>query len=178
MEQQEQWLLIIGYEGRYEVSSIGRVKSLEKKQKMPRHGHIKVLPEHYLTLNIGGNSPYAKVSISDSTGKKKKKMVHRLVAIAFVPNLDNKPEVNHIDGDKLNNCASNLEWCTAKENQQHAVREGLHVKKLSECDVLDIRKRFVGGYNSSTNTMKLAKEYGISHVNISSIVNRKTWTHI
>ncbi|WP_202980718.1 HNH endonuclease [Alteromonas sp. RKMC-009] len=98
---------IPGYENLYEVSSLGRVSNYRKIMK---------------TYSI--NSGYQAVKLSKD-GKKKSFLVHRLIATAFVPNPENKPVVNHIDGNKLNNAASNLEWVTTAENLQHARDTGL-----------------------------------------------------
>lgn len=73
---------------------------------------------------------YRQVGLS-ANGHSKSVKVHRLVALAFIPNPQNKPDVNHKDGNKANNCLSNLEWCTEKENVQHAVRMGLFRRSKS-----------------------------------------------
>lgn len=105
----EIWKDIEGYEGLYQVSNLGRVKSF------PRNGTIK--EERILKPNkVGG---YLQVALQNHKNRKYKK-VHRLVAETFIPNLENKREVNHIDGDKTNNCVENLEWVTTSENQLHS----------------------------------------------------------
>lgn len=104
--EKERWEYIRGYDNNYQISSYGRVKSLkfskEKylKPKQNRGGYLEVL----LYKNNKG----------------KLYRIHRLVAEAFIQNTYNYPEVNHKDGDKLNNCVSNLEWCTRSKNQKHA----------------------------------------------------------
>lgn len=99
-------------ETNYEVSMFGQVRHKQTKQ-------IK-------KLSSGGTSPYLLVQIYIKDGKRKSHLVHRLVAKYFIPNPDNKEQVNHIDGDKLNNHYSNLEWVTPKENMSHALNSGLH----------------------------------------------------
>lgn len=120
---------------------------------------------------------YTRVSI-----KSKKYLVHRLVAIAFLDNPENKSEVNHKDGNKDNNHYSNLEWVTASENIQHGHRIGLNNQKgsknnsskLTEFQVIEIRKRYAGGDNLTS----IAKTFNTKVSNIFYIVNRKTWKHI
>ncbi len=103
----EEWRDIPGYEGRYTVSNRGRVKShLQRKSG-------RLLPGY-------DEQGYRVVSLSDSYNKSKYVGIHRLVALAFIPNPENKPSVNHIDGVKDNNDISNLEWVTPKENTRHA----------------------------------------------------------
>ena len=99
-------------ETNYEVSALGQV----------RHRYTKQIKK----LNSGATSPYLLVQIYVKGGKRKSYLVHRLVAKYFIPNPDNKEQVNHIDGDKLNNHYSNLEWVTPKENMAHALKAGLH----------------------------------------------------
>ena len=106
----EIWKSIHGYEGIYEVSNLGRVRSVRRNivmscRKMKNNG--------YITCNLSHN------------GKVKCKLVHRLVAETFIPNHQNKPEVNHIDGDKQNNSVKNLQWVTPSENQRHSIDLGL-----------------------------------------------------
>ena len=100
---------IEGYE-RYYVTRCGQIWS-DRLKGFLRHGSV-------------GGGRYKSVCLSKK-GKAKGYMVHRLVALAYIPNPMNKPEVNHIDGDRMNNSADNLEWVTRKENVQHAIRTGL-----------------------------------------------------
>lgn len=110
---------IPGYEGIYQVSNLGRVKRLAH---VSRQGHHL---DEYIFKNQYDNFGYTYVTLSDGSKNGKQWTIHRLVAITFIPNPDNKPCVNHKDGVKDNNVVSNLEWCTAKENAQHAIRTGL-----------------------------------------------------
>lgn len=107
---EETWKDCKHYEGLYEVSTIGRVKNKKTgkilKQCMESSGYYKVNLYKY--------------------GKVKNESVHRLVALTFIDNPDSKPQVNHIDGDKLNNEVTNLEWATQSENMKHAYDNGLH----------------------------------------------------
>lgn len=121
----EIWKNVPGYEGLYQVSSNGRVKSLDRCV-MVKNGYngqtsrslkgvilkpVLVRGYQAVTMHKNGNGRLMKI--------------HRLVAEAFIPNPINKPQVNHKDGDKLNNCVKNLEWCTSLENQMHAIHKGL-----------------------------------------------------
>ena len=107
---------------------------------------------------------------------KKLMFVHRLVAEMYVPNPDNKPQVNHIDGDKTNNRADNLEWVSNLENRSHAVDSGLQVHgercpwaKLTKDDVLAIRA------DEDATITELAKRYGVSRAAIRCVRQFKTW---
>ena len=116
----ELWKDVVGYEGYYEVSSIGRVRSVERKTKS-RFG-LKTSPSRVLkgyVTNVG----YLRVDLSRD-GNKKHVSVHRLIAEAFIPNPKSLKCVNHIDSDRLNNKATNLEWSTHKENTAHALSKG------------------------------------------------------
>lgn len=112
---QEIWADIKGYEGLYKISSLGTVKALPNN---PTH-----LKELILTPSKN-SSGYLKVELyKDKVSKMY--YVHRLVALTFIPNPYNKPQVNHKDGNKLNNTVENLEWVTKSENQKHAIKHGL-----------------------------------------------------
>lgn len=119
---QEIWKDIDNYIGKYQISNLGRVKSL------PRNGTI--CSERILKIQKDRKG-YSYVSFH-----KKKFKVHRLVAQAFIPNPTNKPEVNHIDENKENNIVENLEWNTSKENIAHSFKIGLRknvdLKKVSQ----------------------------------------------
>lgn len=111
----EIWKDIQGYEGLYQISNLGNVKSLKGPSGKPRE-KLRVLS------NI--KRAYKQVGLYRKGDKPKNKYVHRLVAEAFLPNPENKPMVNHKDSNPSNNCVENLEWCTQSENMQHGYREG------------------------------------------------------
>lgn len=115
----EIWKPILNYEGMYQISNKGRVRSCDRYVKGGKFRIGKIRKQS--TTPKG----YKRVTISKD-GESKNFMVHRLVAEAFIQNPDNKPQVNHIDGDKANNKANNLEWCTNGENQIHAWKCGLN----------------------------------------------------
>ena len=128
------------------------------------------------------NRKYCSVKLSNN-GIVKHCFIHRLVAEAFVPNLDNKDYVNHKDGNKLNNNFENLEWVTFSENIQHAFETGLNQGLvgekngraiLSEHLVVQIYKRLMQGEKSS----KLAKEFGVERTAISKIKRKELWKHV
>lgn len=116
----EEWRDIEGFEGIYQVSNIGRVRSLD---------HVRVNKQgefHFKgrILALSKNHGYPVISFTKN-GKTKQYFIHRLVASAFIPNPQGENIVNHIDGNKDNNDVSNLEWCDQRENVNHAVRTGL-----------------------------------------------------
>ena len=117
----EEWRDIEGYEGMYQVSNLGRVRSLDRHvknwvgKKLMKGKMISVCNDGrgYLLVNLWKNN------------KPKNIRTHRLIAKAFIPNPENKPQINHINGDGTDNRIENLEWCTASENIQHAHNTGL-----------------------------------------------------
>lgn len=106
---------IEGFEGIYQVSNLGNVLSLNYLNQ--KHPQILKPIKHHLGYQMVHLRKGCKTHV---------KMIHVLVAKAFVPNPSNKPIVNHIDGNKEHNTADNLEWVTYKENTQHAIRIGIH----------------------------------------------------
>lgn len=119
---EEIWKDIKGYEGLYQISSVGRVKRIDKEiiVKTPHKGtFVKIWKGRILKP---GKGMYFMIDLCKNN-KVKRKLIHRLVAETFIPNPENKPQVNHIDGNKYNNKVSNLEWVSISENAIHAYRK-------------------------------------------------------
>lgn len=125
---------------------------------------------------------YLVMSLSKN-GEREYVLVHRLVAEAFIPNPENKPQVNHLDGNKANNSVFNLEWCTQKENNIHAyainlkkgpIGEKNWFCKLSSADIIEIRKlRSIG-----MTLIQIAERFSISFQMVSRICNKNNWKHL
>jgi len=149
----EQWKTIECSIG-YEVSNYGRVRRKAKKDG----SCLKPTPN-----KLG--YPLVKLKID---GKYKNQSIHRLVALAFIDNPENKKDVNHIDGDKTNNHVKNLEWMTRKENIDHAWETGLAESEsiLYEEDVIEINRLYIP-YDKEWSTGKLAEMYDVSITTIS-----------
>jgi hypothetical protein len=120
--EQKQFTKINGYSDYYLCRETTEVLSL-KKRKNTIDGTSKILKQVNNSKNTSNN--YYIVTLVDNSGSRRNRPVHRLMCETFLPNLENKAHVNHIDGNKLNNCLTNLEWATEQENSQHAVDTGL-----------------------------------------------------
>ena len=172
----EVWKDIKGYEGLYQVSNLGRVKSFDRTiidkigRKYNKKGRIlKPMPNH---------KGYLRVPLCDDCGKRKNFFVHRLVCEAFHENPEEKPCVNHIDENKTNNVASNLEWCTYKENNNHGTRNERAGKASGKT-----RSQPVGQYTREgklikvwQSSMEVQRQLGFNQGNISQVARgeRKT----
>jgi hypothetical protein len=114
----EIWKDVVGYEGIYEVSNQGKVRTNENKTTFTEKHGVRKWKQRILKPDIRTDGTCSVVLWKE--GNHKKLLVHRLVAFAFIPSVDGKKFVNHIDGSRLNNNVGNLEWCTVAENINHA----------------------------------------------------------
>lgn len=178
-EEKEIWKDIPGCEGMYQVSSHARVRSLDRV--VNGRGNSKYLVKGRI-LKLGTHPdgyPQVKIYLNK---KPKTIKVHRLVAQVFIPNPENKPNINHRNGIKDDNSIDNLEWCTQSENVIHAFDIGLRCSKgekhnnskLTRKDVLEIRARSFIGESDSL----LAKDFAVTSKAIYLIRTRKNWSHI
>lgn len=153
----ETWAYIVGFEGRYSVSNTGKVKSESRYIKKGKFSHL----SKDKVLKLSTLRGYKRVMLYSANGDRKKYSVHRLVAQAFIPNPENKPYINHIDCTTSNNHVSNLEWCTAKENTQHAVSlKRMGMKSMSEKQKKSISDRMkvpVSIFDTTGNLVKTFK---------------------
>lgn len=138
----EEWRPIKGYEGYYEVSNLGRVRSLDRYVTHSRNPAFKSLRKGVIKT-LGDNGNGYKIASCSKQGKhtRRSEKVHRLVAAAFIPNPECKKQVNHKNGIKSDNRVENLEWCTSRENVRHAIETGLITKRVSTKPPY-VRKRF------------------------------------
>lgn len=120
----EKWVSIPGYENLYRISSIGRIRSLPRNT-IAKNGKQMSFPARILKQSLDDDG-YLNISLTDEHGQSKQYRVSRLVAMTFIPNPNNLPIVNHLDGNKQNNNVDNLEWCTVKQNNYHAYETGLN----------------------------------------------------
>jgi len=180
MEQTiETWRDVVEYEGVYQVSDAGRVRSLDRMVDGPRVQRKSKGKSIRPSLVSG----YKQAGLQQN-GLRKYFYVHRLVAAAFIGPRPVGRQINHIDGKKLNNRPSNLEYVTQSENTLHAYRTGLlksmcgvdspHAK-LNDKDVLEIRAAYAAG---GITMKKIAFKYEVSHSQIRRIIQRQTWAHL
>lgn len=163
----ELWKEVKGYEGYYEVSSIGRVRSVDRYVNTGiRHSEKKLVKGSLLKLSLKRNG-YLAVDLRKGS-KQKTVSVHRLVAIAFIPQVEGKPIVNHKNLIKTDNRVENLEWVTRSENVQHAVDNGAlpgnGLKKRIRC--VETGEEFESSYQAADwlNRTKYQYTKNISHM--------------
>jgi len=166
----EIWRDIQGYEKYYQVSNLGRVKSLQRKG----------VTKEYILKPLITKAGYHRVALLKNN-KPKFFTIHRLLMLAFVPNLQNKDQINHIDGDKSNNVPDNLEWCNCLENRRHATEvllvhcgENCKTSKLKEDQVLQIYNYAKEGVPGNY----IARKFNVDLCTISSIRNSKSWKYL
>lgn len=169
----EIWKPLKDYEGLYEISNMGNFKSLPKKGS----SKILLMKSRHVDISTG----YIAIQLHKNN-KMLTKRIHRLVASTFIPNPNNYPVVNHIDGNKKNNQVDNLEWCTYSENSLHAINSGLskpiwgekHPQaKLSNKDLDKIKELFSEGRTNK----EIAQLFNIGAPHISKIRNNKRRGH-
>jgi len=180
---QEIWKDIKDFENMYQVSNLGRVKSLPRII-MRKDGKKQTIKGQFLK-GSKDTKGYIQVELKKD-GKRNIKVIHRLVALAFIPNVENKEQVNHIDGNKENNCTSNLEWCTCQENIQHAWKNELNVAsygenhpnhKLTEEQARYIKNNYIPR-DKKFGARALAKKFNVSTGPIQNIIHKKGWKNI
>ena len=161
----EEWKSIKGYEGLYMVSNLGRVKSL-----CGFNGHEYVKREKILNpyKQKAGKNYYRSVVKLSKDGNRKDFKAHRLVAAAFIPNPELKSNINHIDGNPLNNRVDNLEWCTQKENVIHAIDTDLSVRVIDTID----RETIVDFLNNGHTYDEIASLLGIAKGTVFNYISK------
>ena len=169
--KEEIWKVIIGYEGKYEVSNFGRIRSL------PRYVRNSVGSQTFVDGKIlaacKGNAGYIHVILSDNNYHKKRWLVHRLVALAFIPNPHNYPVVNHKDENKSNNNVDNLEWCTQSYNLSY--REGQRKRRMKKIEMYD---RTTGEYLRTFDSIdEASRTMGINRTTICNVAAGKPNNH-
>jgi hypothetical protein len=156
-----EWLPINGYEGIYEVSNYGKVRVLDRAIPIP-NGATRFQEPRELVSDVNEKG-YPRVSLS-TDGKTVKFLIHILVAKTFIGNPNNYPEVNHIDGNKMNSIVTNLEWCTKEYNIHHSIEIGLKTGFTKE--QIEYLKSL---FNAGANPKDLATEFNKSRQTLSDI---------
>lgn len=173
----ENWKEVTGYEGMYEVSDLGNVRSVDRFVVHTKSTGFRI--QKGAIKKQGKNSDGYSTVVLFLKNKNKSYLVHRLIGIAFIPNPENKDTINHKDGNKSNNNLNNLEWNSHSENTKHAWRNGLISKKtgdtcnnrkLTSIQVSEIRKLLPNNTHK-----KISEIYGVSRSAISAISIGQNW---
>lgn len=162
----EVWKDVPGFEGRYQVSNLGQVKSLERKVKSCKGE--KTVYSRILRPFVDPKG-YCRITIRDLQNHKYCFQIHRLVAKAFIPNPDNKPQVNHKNGNKTDNNIENLEWVTSRENISHSFEHELR-PNVSAVLQYDLKESLLARYK---NCLDAERKTGIKHRTIYTACVRK-----
>lgn len=169
----EIWKDIPNFNGRYQASNFGNIRRCSRFDNAKLEHKIRKTfkPEKILVGNKLSTRGYKRISLL-----KKQYFVHRIVALAFIQNPHNFEQINHIDGNKLNNNINNLEWCSNSENRKHAVENGLIAKgealsHLKEHEIIAIRNL----YENNISQRHIGILFNIKQQTVSKIVNLKTW---
>lgn len=169
---------IIGYEGLYQISNFGMVKSLQKKINK-KNGATVIFPEVILKQSI--RSGYKCVCLYKIKSKQSFS-VHRLIAIHFIENPLNKPQINHKNGIKTDNIIDNLEWVTAKENSIHSYLNNLSKGNIGEKNgqskLTDEKVLLIRNSRYKISRKDLSKITGVSIKHIDRIRSKERWAHI
>ena len=174
--EREEWRPVVGYEGLYEVSNLGRVRSIGRKREITQTCKTSVFYPGKIIKSYTTKDGYARLCLCKDA-KESQILVHRIVAAAFIPNPENYPIVNHKDENKQNNAANNLEWCTGKYNANYGtinIRRGQGISKALSRRCLVIHPD--GTQQEFPNTRIAAEKTGIPQSCISRACNgtRKT----
>ncbi len=162
----EIWKDIKGFEGLYQISNLGRVKSFNFWNGRKYLTKEKIIKGWVRKPNKNWNYQCLIVNLSKNKTRNAFR-VHRLVAETFIPNPDNKPEINHIDFNPLNNRVDNLEWCTHKENMNWSAKSG----RMRKLDTLQ-EKQIIKLYKNKTPFSEIEKKFSISKTTIYTILNK------
>ena len=182
----EIWKDIKGFENLYQISNLGRVKLLDKESPHFNSIHgVKFISELIKKTEIGKNG-YYRVGLTKDN-KTKHFLIHRLVGIAFMPNPENKPQINHKNGNKLDNRLENLEWVTRSENSIHAIKTGLiHIKRGDDClnrkinsvKAKEIKDLLKEKSNNKLTLQKIADICKTTRSIVKDIHQNNSWKHI
>lgn len=166
--KKEIWKDIKNYEGLYQVSNLGRVRSLNKCVK--HSNHYMNLKGQILKPQIDCQTSYKKIRLCKD-GKYKHHSIHRLVAEAFIPNPNNYPVINHINENRIDNRIENLEWCTQKYNCNHGTKNKRTAIKLSKPVIqYDLDGNYIRKWQSA---MEIQRQLGYANTNINACCNNK-----